>query len=74
MIDQGIVLNISLQIKRLAQTDISNPLLKQILWLLEDFSAGSSEHSQVLMNSNIVTRVFKVIEILIDLLSKCVID
>lgn len=66
-------MNISLIISRLS-ADIQNPLLGNILWLLEDFSGVSTREDFELLNCNIVARVSAIMETLIRCLSNCYID
>jgi hypothetical protein len=42
MIDEGLIMNLSLLISKLS-AEIQNPLLGNILWLLEDFSGINKE-------------------------------
>lgn len=73
MAQEGIIYNFSISIAKITQTDIQHPLLRSILWILEDFSAGNSKENTELLNCNIVGRLFKIIEILLCCLQKCVI-
>lgn len=73
MIAEGLIMNLSLLISKLS-SEIQNPLLDNILWLLEDFSGLSLEEDYELLNCNIVARILAIMETLVRCLSNCYID
>lgn len=74
MIGEGLIMNLSLLISRLG-AEIQNPLLGNILWLLEDISGLSMEQEdRELLDCNIVARVIAIMETLVGCLSNCYLD
>jgi proline dehydrogenase len=67
------IMNFSHLISQLRK-DIQNPLLENILWIIEDFSGMSMEEDQELLKCNIVARVTEIMETLIKCLANCYLD
>jgi len=42
--------------------DASNSFLEKLLWLLEDFAAGTATEVQALLDNNIVSRVASLVK------------